>query len=119
MLKTYLETDNVRLPNFAQHFTTEVSLPRFAVTDHAATGADDGSVRLWDTGDPASRYATINSSDTCDGAPNSSIWLLDDDGRVDIEQPGRFRSPISLSNFLLGFGAFVVLIAVFGRSREM
>ena len=29
------------LPNFAQHFAAEVSLPRFAVADHAAAGADD------------------------------------------------------------------------------
>lgn len=74
---------------------------------------------LWNQQDPTSVYTTLLSGGACGGTAASTIRLVADDGSlIDIERPSRFRSPISLEAFFLGFGAFVVAIAIFGRSHD-
>jgi hypothetical protein len=54
------------------------------------------------------------------GLPGTSIRTLNDDGTTSaIEIPGWLpSSPISLRTFFVGFAGFVVLVAVFGRTKS-
>lgn len=75
-------------------------------------------LRRSNTADPTSLFSFVLADDGCGGPARSSIWLVIDDELVDIEKPDRIRFPISAGTFFIGFGAFAVLVALFGRSRS-
>jgi len=62
--------------------------------------------------------AFLDADSGCSSGVTTIRLVNDDDSTSPIEIPGLLpSSPISLRTFFLGFIGFVVLIAVFGRSR--
>jgi hypothetical protein len=64
-------------------------------------------------------HAFIDGDTGC-GSHATTIRRIDDDGTMsDIEIPGLLpSSPISLRTFFVSFAGFVVLVAVFGRTKS-
>ena len=74
----------------------------------------DVGLAEWGDEDTSRLVGFLHSDEPC--MEQSTIRVVGQDGQlIDIEEPPRFTSPISVQTFVLGALAFTAAIAVFGR----